>query len=77
MVASLYHTFPPSLWCVKCPLQCTMEYSSQIQAYLSADTRCGHTEGQDGDILGSVQPVYSQFRACGPLHHRHIVLTVI
>ncbi len=65
------------MWSVKFPLQGTLEYTSQSQAYLGADTRCGHTEGHDGDILGSVQPVNSQFCACGPLHHRHIVLAVI
>lgn len=57
--------------------QTVTENTSKTQAYLGADARCGHTEGQDGDILGSVQPVYCQFRTCGPLHHSHIVFPVI
>lgn len=62
---------------MKWSLHLTLENTSKTQTYLGADTCCGHTEGQDGDILGSVQPVYSQFGTCGPLHHSHIVFAVI
>lgn len=46
----------------------------RVQTYLSADTRGGITEGQDGHILGPVQPGHSDLGAGGPLHHGDVIL---
>lgn len=41
--------------------------------HLNADTSRSLTQCQYGVILGSVQPVDSQFGAGGPFHHRNII----
>lgn len=41
--------------------------------YLDTDSSCGLTQCQDGVVLGSVQPVDSQFGAGGPFHHGDII----
>lgn len=45
-----------------------------LQPHLGADSCGGLAQGQNGDVLGSVQPVDGQFGAGGPLHHGHVVL---
>lgn len=41
--------------------------------HLDADTRGCLTQCQNGVVLGSVQPVDSQFGACGPFHHGDVI----
>lgn len=53
----------------------THTHTHMTQVYLCADPRCGLTQSQYRDVLGSVQPVDGQFGAGGPLHHGHVVLT--
>lgn len=48
--------------------------TSGLQPHLGADSRGGLAQGQNGDVLRSVQPVNGQFGAGGPFHHGHIVL---
>lgn len=45
-----------------------------LQPHLGADSCGGLTQGQNGNVLGSVQPVDGQFGAGSPLHHGHVVL---
>lgn len=52
----------------------TIHLPPPLSPYLSADTRGGVTEGQNGYILGSVQPGHSDLGTGGPLHHGDVIL---
>lgn len=43
--------------------------------HLDADSSRGLAQCQNGVVLGSVQPVDSQFSAGGPFHHGDVILT--
>lgn len=45
-----------------------------LSPYLSADTCGGITEGQDGHVLGPVQPGHRDLGAGRPLHHGDVIL---
>lgn len=48
--------------------------TSGLQPHLGADSCGGLAQSQNGDVLGSVQPVDGQFGAGCPFHHSHVVL---
>lgn len=43
--------------------------------HLNTDSSCCLTQCQDRVVLGSVQPVDSQFGAGGPFHHGDIIVS--
>ena len=43
-------------------------------AHLDAGTCGGLTHGEDGDVLGSVQPPHTRLGLTDPLHHGNVVL---
>lgn len=45
-----------------------------LNGNLGADSGGGFTQGEDGVVLRSVQPVDRQFGAGGPLHHGDVIL---
>lgn len=48
--------------------------TTRLIPYLRADTRGGIAQRQDGDVLGSVQPVHCHLGAGGPLHHGYVIV---
>lgn len=48
--------------------------TTRLIPYLRADTRGGIAQRQDGDVLGSVQPVHCNLGAGGPLHHGYVIV---